>query len=76
MDRLVVGVIVLFLTVVIGMAFLFAYEQNQYVGKLRKECDGLYGELLDRTYRSGKTTGHNYTCINKKAIIDLDVNND
>lgn len=38
---------------------------------LVSKCESKGGELLDRTYRAGKTTGHNYTCVNPSIIIDI-----
>ena len=42
--------------------------------KMISDCEGKGGVILDRTYTtsSGKTksTGHNYSCVRKDAVLD------
>ena len=66
-----------FLNIVFGssillLAFLIymSVKQEDKVAADRIRCEAKNGVYLDRTYRSGKTTSHLYTCINKDIVIE------
>lgn len=66
-----------FLILIIGgtIAYLLIFsgikENTQHREAIRR-CEEIGGIILDRTYTSGKTTGHSYTCIKKDVILNLD----
>ena len=59
---------------VLGFIALMVYVVN-CSDKAREEriyrCEKAGGVLLDRTYQAGKTTGHNYTCVDPSIIKDM-----
>lgn len=70
-DRMIQ--VFLVLMVVMGIAIVAAlFHDVTYRNDLLTKCESKGGELLDRTYRMGKTTGHNYTCIHPGVLIDLE----
>ena len=71
-DKMVLGTLTVLL---LGFLALMIYLSN-YSDKAREErtyrCEKAGGVLLDRTYQMGKTTGHNYTCIDPSVLKDID----
>ncbi len=71
-DKMFIGTIL-----VLTLAFLgFLVYVVSCADKARDEriykCEKAGGVLLDRTYQAGKTTGHNYTCVDPSIIKEMD----
>jgi len=66
-DLLIAAVI---FVVVIAIFAPVVYFSEVNIEKQRIECEKINGVLLDRTYQVGKSTGHNYTCVDKKMILN------
>lgn len=71
-DKMFIGTL---LIVTLGFIGFMVYVVN-CADKARDEriykCEKAGGVLLDRTYQVGKTTGHNYTCVDPSIIKDMD----
>lgn len=71
-DRIMFGVSVVvgigLVMLVIAAPFAIYYDYQQ-VEHWKANCAMKGGELLDHTYRTGKTTHHSYVCIDPKFII-------
>lgn len=63
---------VLFSSSILFLAFLIYLSdiQDEKVAADRIRCEAKNGVYLDRTFRSGKSTSHLYTCINKDIVIE------
>ncbi len=64
--------VVVFGSSILLLAFLITMSswQEDKVAADRSRCEAKGGIYLDRTYHSGKTTSHLYTCINKDIVIE------
>lgn len=62
------GVVVLIL---VGGLFIVAFiHDGKAVSEMKTACEAKNGALLDHTTRVGKTTHHEYVCIDKNLIIE------
>lgn len=71
-EKFILACVLIGIPLIIGAAF--------YCDSLTKEqhrldaikCENRGGVQLDRTYTSGKSTGHIYTCVRSDIIVDTD----
>jgi len=61
-------VFMVFMIVIITVSL---FRDNDVRDQRVSKCESKGGVLLDRTYTMGKTTGHNYTCIQPSVLIDM-----
>ncbi len=69
-DKAVLAIV--FGSSILLLAFLIfmSSKQDEKVAADRIRCEAKGGIYLDRTFQSGKTTSHLYTCINKDIVIE------
>ncbi len=46
--------------------YVIGPQQAEY----QRRCEAIGGVVLDRTYTNGKSTGHNYTCVDAKIVLN------
>lgn len=63
------GILITFIAVLVVWAVT---TDNKSREERIYKCEKAGGVLLDRTYQAGKTTGHNYTCVDPSIIKDMD----
>lgn len=59
----------IFLLVII-LVTPFALWHDSMVEDMKARCEAKNGVLLERTYRAGKTTASEYTCVKKDTIVE------
>ena len=64
--------IVLIIVIILMFVAVISHGTGVIVPDYQKICESKGGIYLDRTYQSGKYTGHYYTCVKKDSIIELD----
>lgn len=69
-DRMIQVFLVLMVVMVIAIVAALFHDVS-HREDLVSRCESKGGVLLDRTYTMGKTTGHNYTCIQPGVLIDM-----
>lgn len=65
----ILGVVIVFIGIV---CFWAISSDNKARDERIYKCEKAGGVLLDRTYQAGKTTGHNYTCVDPSIIKEMD----
>lgn len=63
----IIGIMVALIVISLPIAI---YYDSAHVSEMKTACEAKNGTLLDHTTRVGKTTHHEYVCIDKNLIIE------